>query len=448
ASPSPNATGHLIFNSVVSLLQLWPNTMWPAGHSIVPASIPAGTVLYHGWTAEEQGPGRSTDGIPKGPEWLAFDPEHAYIFCCNTLVFSTMRQLNLLYFDGSSAAKALRSGSTRNLTSMGTQNLVAWGELRPEGEHDELGRIQALCDWGRRYSLDGFVRMDLSIRVTTCRMHSGAVCLRMLLRTHQMDGAGPDSSITIIQSIVSGSWHHRDPGETRVHLDVSSLVTFYDPALQSLVGRRSGIPRFQHQLMGISSADVQAKLDELRDVLTREAGGGGVDWRSVTRVIIDRYASRLTQLDYTLRSGVLFANASEQAFAARDQLLVMLSPFYTTNDMPPRDARPDGAWLSDVVRRCSSEPVIGPTFTLDTPQERIIRKAIKETVREICRRLGLMWLDAFDIEQANERTAAHAIDGWRTHIMELMTWLDWSVWSVCRPSCALDEFCYLSTRPY
>jgi len=68
------------------------------GHSLVPATIPKGTILYHG----------RTGGIPDPPEWLAFDFEHSYLFCrqsCSMVTLQAKRDLRLVYFDGSSAAK-------------------------------------------------------------------------------------------------------------------------------------------------------------------------------------------------------------------------------------------------------------------------------------------------------------------------------------------------------
>jgi hypothetical protein len=52
------------FASLYGLLQQWPNTFFPNGHSIVPCELPAFTKLYHG----------RTDGDPPpSPEWVAFD---------------------------------------------------------------------------------------------------------------------------------------------------------------------------------------------------------------------------------------------------------------------------------------------------------------------------------------------------------------------------------------
>ena len=88
-------------------------------------------------------------------DWLAADPEHAYIFCrgkCYLYTYMTTRSLRLVYFDGSSAAKVDPSGA------MDTQDIVIWGKIHPDMAGEELIRIRELCKWGEQFQLDGFVR--------------------------------------------------------------------------------------------------------------------------------------------------------------------------------------------------------------------------------------------------------------------------------------------------
>ena len=88
-------------------------------------------------------------------DWLATDPEHAFHFCwgkCYFYTYVTTRPLRLAYFDGSSAAKVIPSGT------MDTQDIVIWGKIRPDMAWEENVRIQKLCKWGEQFNLDGFVR--------------------------------------------------------------------------------------------------------------------------------------------------------------------------------------------------------------------------------------------------------------------------------------------------
>lgn len=158
----PDPTDSLIFNSVNNLLQQWPNARYRngtphhavqticanfyTGHAIVAAFILPGTALYHG---------RTDDTVPTTPEWLATDPEHSYRFCngvCHMLTFVATREIRLVYFDGSSAAKF-------NTGAMDTQDMLARGKVaHNQNPWKEAALVADLCAWGKRYQVDGFVR--------------------------------------------------------------------------------------------------------------------------------------------------------------------------------------------------------------------------------------------------------------------------------------------------
>ncbi|KAG2353611.1 hypothetical protein BDR07DRAFT_1308913 [Suillus spraguei] len=147
--PPENATGNLIFDTVHSFLQHWPNTRYRNGHNIVPGVIPNSTLLYHGT-------GRHT--IPSEPDWTATDPEHSIHFARGgdgtgwLLTLAATRPLKVLYFDGNSAAKMSEG-------PMDTQDIIAWGEVQPERYLNERQRIKNLCRWGKEFGIDGFVRL-------------------------------------------------------------------------------------------------------------------------------------------------------------------------------------------------------------------------------------------------------------------------------------------------
>ena len=123
------------------------------GHSLVPATVPKGTILYHG---------RVDPQIPSSPDWLAFDFEHAYLLSLGSagyvISLQVKRDLRLVYFDGTSAAK-MKDGP------MDSQDVILWGRPQPDKFYSEWERINALCDWGRQFGLDGFVRMEFHLCV-------------------------------------------------------------------------------------------------------------------------------------------------------------------------------------------------------------------------------------------------------------------------------------------
>ncbi|KAI0270727.1 hypothetical protein BC834DRAFT_862929 [Gloeopeniophorella convolvens] len=480
--PHLDSTHNLLFYSVSGLLQRWSNTLRRNGHSVVPATIPAGTILYHG---------RTNGQIPNVPEWYAFDFEHSYLFCrgpCFVITLQAKRDLRLVYFDGSSAAK-MDDGP------MDSQDVVAWGKIQPEKSFSERERITALCNWGRQYGLDGFVRMEFHFEVMLCDVLDGMEVVTLLeslpknmtntpkRRPKDRDdgphkkpapfphppsapwpqpgppqttppsgwrGSLPDDRVSTFEANLAGSWHDRAPGETRVHLDYAGLVTFFDPTLRSLVDARHGKDRLRQRLAGISQHDVARVHAELHTVLTRGHGiGSGVDWASIARIVKERYAGRLDYLRYLLSPSPAFADALEQAAAARAQLLVMLAPYITTADIPRQlPASANTSWAAPVVHRCATTQTSRLPLGLFTPQKARIYAAVEGTLREICRRLVLVWVEVFDVEQAEEAEAAEAVSiGW-THIDELMTWLDWPSWVRCEGGCGPGEVCYIPEWPF
>ncbi|KAF7365934.1 hypothetical protein MVEN_00468700 [Mycena venus] len=275
ASPDANATGHLIFDTVASLLQKWPHTCYRnglvpdashsvtqadyplllfEGHSVVPGTMPVGTLLYHGRTDAE---------LLTVPEWTATDPEHSFPFCggwlngtipgCWQLTLVATRPLKVLYFDGSSAAK-IENGGT-----LDTQDLLVWGKVDPARWVDERERIDDLCARGKEFGLDGYLR-----EIMLCDFSHGVELVSAdylaspLWRPNSQStaessppGAGsldsPDdaafstANLLRFESVRAGSWHNNYPGETRVMLDLTGFVSFYDITLApSLISHRYG----------------------------------------------------------------------------------------------------------------------------------------------------------------------------------------------------------------
>ncbi|KAK3071390.1 hypothetical protein LTR53_008701 [Teratosphaeriaceae sp. CCFEE 6253] len=196
SSPSP-----LIFHSVFGLLQQWPNTFFPNGHTIAPCTIAKNTNLYHA---------RSDGSFPPGPEWFAFDPQMSYAIAglredSHQLTFRTTKEVQCLYFDGTSAS-LMDDGSmdTQMLLLLNSSAHVpdhpAWAKPPPrngshsqppcEGPHDsnctrwnpiqaEYDRAQGLCDLikqerlgGLGWGFEGIVRMNAAFELIWCNFSS------------------------------------------------------------------------------------------------------------------------------------------------------------------------------------------------------------------------------------------------------------------------------------
>ncbi|KAJ6571101.1 hypothetical protein B0H19DRAFT_937538 [Mycena capillaripes] len=480
AHPDAHSTGHLIFDTVNSLSQHWPNTRYRNGHNIIPGTVPVGTLLYHG---------RGDKNLPTVPDWTATDPEHAFQFCsdglgnasvtgCWQLTLVTTRPLKVLYFDGSSGANMRGDGT------LDAQDLLIWGKVDPARWRDDWARLHDLCTWGRKFGLDGYVRMEMDFEVMLCDFSIGVELLSadyLAAWTSRHLTPGPDlpysprdkipSAIDILQFEVirAGGWHNHYPGESRIVLDMTRFISFYDISLApSLVSHREGQERWDHRLQNISAADLVAVNTRLEQVLSPEISesGSGIDWKTQYRVLVDRYADRLELLEYLLNTTTP-DNLDERARLIQTQLRIILTPYILSSARPVRPISAsahitDNAWARPVWHGCATKHTghIHGSAALSlklTASERLLLRALDETNREICRVVVRMWaagvhagLDPLLPREADNTPSENqlVLDAWRMNLSVLMRWLDWGVWVKCRPACGSEEMCYLPTWPF
>ena len=250
---------------------------------------------------------------------------------------------------------------------------------------------------------------------------------------------------TSFEVLNSGMWHNRPPGETRVKIDYSRVVSFFDPALSSLVEARAGKPREQFRLDQISEADSKYVRGQLTDMFAREGQGSGIDWGSLTQVVVNRYGERLELLRRILQNPESDRNVTEQVAEARSQVLVMLTPYMFVSAIPPNPTGPvDRSWIDPVVKYCASTHTTWAPETLLTLQEKVIKGAIEGVLSQICTVLGDIWVGAFDSEGASVQELEELLLKWESDITELMDWLEWPIWLKCGPGCG-PEVCSRSS---
>ncbi|KAJ4480199.1 hypothetical protein J3R30DRAFT_3288251 [Lentinula aciculospora] len=496
-APSEIDTGHLVFETVNSFMQHWPNTRYRNGHNVVPGVVPPGTVLYHG---------RGDMNTPTNPEWLATDPEHSYMFCrgqtadsgCWQLTVTAIRPLKIIYFDGSAAAK-MPDGS------MDSQDILAYGKVVPEKYFSERERIKNLCEWGKDLNIDGFVRMEMDFEVMLCNFNEGVLVEPVNLRARPRGGPGrrPDGprgpgrhwhnylapvetpsnyesayavSLDVNSSTLpnsgfdgfqSGSWHRYYPGDTRIQLDLTRLVSFYDTSLvPSLVAERYGKERIKHRLLGISLEDIQTVVWKIEELSTVSDPGSGVDWATLIRLIVKRFSERLEMVQFILNSTNPDNSVTENRVLAENvqvQLIAMLQPYMLSTIKPPLDPT-SSQWVSPMYKLCATTYTSYITeSSLNsrlTSSEKLILVGVGKTTREICRIVTGLWLDGVmaglepdfykpsTIGDEDDVDLGLLLSSWKTRIFGLMKWLDWSVWLKCRPTCGLEEICSLPTWPF
>lgn len=154
-----NSTAPFIFNSLSSLLQLWPNIYHHNGHTIIPGTLKPFTLLYHA---------RKDTDPPPSPEWFAFDAEMSHTIMVlrggptYLTTYRTTKHAKVLYFDGMSAAWGTGWMDSQEVLLRGAS---AKG-MKDKDEYrwmDDWGRAQKLCDWASSKNIEGFVRMNAGL---------------------------------------------------------------------------------------------------------------------------------------------------------------------------------------------------------------------------------------------------------------------------------------------
>ncbi|TFY61120.1 hypothetical protein EVJ58_g4708 [Rhodofomes roseus] len=478
------ASSNLVFQSLASLMQLKPNSKYPNGHSIVRAGIPAGTLLYHGSMTTNY---RSRD-------WMAFDPEHAFIFALGSngtlFTFTTTRELHFIYFDGCSANK---DGGV-----VDTQDIFFWGDLRRTGNSilDEIARINDGCEWAKSHGIDGFIRMEWDFEIMYCDFSQGVEVVSAVRTnngvpdqhqfhdlvlpvttptTEQLSGQRSSRALyhglwrddflmskpprnpvnrttlippkgwkgtlpfTFLESRHAGAWHNDFPGELRVRVYPSTIISFFDPALTSLVDARRSQKREDYRAGNISEPDIARVRADIAEMMSRDwspGARGDVDWVGLAHVVQDRFAYRLPYMHYLLHSPA--TNVSERLEVVRKQLVASLIPY-----MPRHDHIGTNVWFADTARGCAESFTKALPVERLTKQEILLKNAVDEVLHEICRVYTEAWADAFDAEGKSEDVLTGFMHEWSGQFDELMEWLDWPVWTKCDPACGPDEYCLL-----
>ncbi|KAL5343378.1 hypothetical protein BJX70DRAFT_385528 [Aspergillus crustosus] len=300
---SPNANH--IFNAIHSSKRQWGSSLNHNGMSFFLATVSEGTRLYHGdW---------QSDPI-QGPEWLAFEPEHALVFNHRfphkpprdgsplpppfqqesqqvidqadevqdgfLHTFAAAKDLRLLYVDGMSA------GKTTNGT-MDSQDHILF-KMDQEGGggwNDEHKRAELFCSmaqekWDGR--LDGLLRMEAGFEIILCDFSDLEVLKVARVRPSDKGVPGvpgvPGGDIGMrarrlwLPVVASRYWKI---GGDRVRLNYEHLVTAYSYGLDLFPDGELSLPRLEHlssgelEPLGVST-DWQAVADmaDIEDIVT------------------------------------------------------------------------------------------------------------------------------------------------------------------------------------
>jgi hypothetical protein len=489
-----------IFNAVQSAMRQWGGSVHHNGLSAYPATIPKGTLLYHGARDNE---------VPEVPEWLALEVEHAEMFSKvmrgmkdrwppkkrpgqepgesseadsdspptepQAMVDSRLaqiplerrshraendtklgpsvrgyfhtyqanRDLRLLYLDGQSAANS-------DLGTLDLGDMVV--RLNASMDHslwDEWERGDDLCRAATKWGLDGIIRMEVGFEVVFCDFSNGLDLVSVLRRPFVNEFNG-NETMPLFEVIRAVSHRYDGIGADRVALDFSSMVSafFFPVNVTNPDEKRQELPRIKtnkHEDL----LSIRRRLDEV--LLAQPNDKESINWQGVTDMIVLRYAERIAYLD--------LENITPGDFIS--QILVVTNTYVNYPPLPDDlSLLVSDNMTTDALERCINHYDLPTTIKRPTwsPEDSLIHTAIETVTKSICSTL-------FEIREHLLEAQPNFILGGRNVVDErddkllqavklgqgmirgLKSDLAWSTWKRCR-SCAIDEVCFIAMFPF
>ncbi|KAI1777979.1 hypothetical protein F4818DRAFT_331470 [Hypoxylon cercidicola] len=440
--------GPQIFNALHNAMREFGSALHHNGMSLFPAVIPEGVTLYHGAETRE---------VPKKPDWLAFEIEHAEAFARSwgrprnrtdgkhylnspgfaihaqlqegeppkyppsvsrpghLHVYQARRPLNVLYIDGTSAGKT-------DMGTIDTQDILLL-DHRDRTPWDDFGRADELCSLAEEWKIDGFIRMEPGFEIIYCDFTNGLKQLSATQRPERSDPGNVNStSITMFEWARAASQRYQSIGSSRVLLDYSSMLSafFYPTNLTNPDPERPELPR----LVEASDEELRVMRQHVADSVARSMSRGKepLNWQGVTDMITTRYASRLPliaqagsidilrdEVNHLLNTHIDYSEADTSYFAAQQRC----TEFY----FQPVQAR--------------------------TPEDKLIYAAIESTAAAICAALFQARKLVVEDPEADESAAFSAAKAVVANLMETLRWSEWKECGKCQP----DEVCFVAMWP-
>ncbi|RFU30213.1 hypothetical protein B7463_g6130, partial [Scytalidium lignicola] len=407
-----------IFTAIHSAMRQWGSSLKHNGMSFFPATVPKGTLLYHGAGTAER---------VTGMEWLAFEIEHATMFAWKRVgggrgpdqpppeikpgyihVYQANRPLKLLYIDGMAAAKSL-------LGTLDTQDKLLLDGTNIQ-THDDYSRGRSLCEWGSKWNIDGIIRMEGGFEIIYCDFSDGLDFV-----SHNRVSAFRSRVFSLFEYVRSVSMRYAGIGASRVSLDYSSMVSVYyfetnltnpDPSMD--------IPRLTY----LSPSDLSSIRIEVEKLFDRPQPHLSIDWQGVVDLVVTRYSDRLQYL----ATGPSY----DQLLAAIGTLLNL----YIDYGAP---------WNETAALESCTLHYLQPV-SLSTSQDTQIYIAVSTVTARICSTLfevRKLLLSDQDSGMDHEEIVTKAVNMTK----ELIAWLDWSTWTTCG-QCQYEEVCFVAFFPY
>ncbi|XXH04570.1 hypothetical protein Hte_010987 [Hypoxylon texense] len=448
---SARKNGPQIFNALHNAMREFGSALHHNGMSLFPAVIPEGVILYHGDGTKE---------VPKKPDWLAFEIEHAEAFARSwgrprndtdgkrypdplelaiqaqlheggnppkypppfeykpghLHVYQARRPLNVLYIDGTSAGKTdMGTVDTQDILLLDHRDRSPWGDFE---------RADELCSLAREWKIDGFIRMEPGFEIIYCDFTNGLRQLSANQRPERDDpGMVNSSSISMFEWARAAAQRYQGIGSSRVLLDYSSMFSafFYPTNLTNPDAERPELPR----LVGASDDELRVMREHITDSIARSISHRHepLNWQGVTDMIVTRYASRLPFIAQAYSVDIL-----------RDEVNHLLNTHI--------DYSEDDDGFSAAQQRCAEfylQPVQARTL-----EDQLLYVAIESTTAAICAALFTARKLVVEDSESDESAAFSAAKEVVSNLTQTLSWYEWKECGRCQP----DEVCFIAMWPF
>jgi hypothetical protein len=481
---------YMVFNEIHSAGRLWGSSLYHNGFGFFPATVPAGTMFYHG---------SRQNVTPAGLEWLAFDIEHAENFGRSFRykpgrghhppvslsdknkpeqdddlppeegfrdelrrrneratreklhirdddekgevnvrgylhLYQTTRELNLLLLDGLSAGK----------TGMGTldsQDLVLREDKGDNERFNEWNRARDLCKIATEWGLDGFVRMELGVEVIKCDFSNDLDLINMM-RTEMREDMMAKQGLTAFQWVRAVGERYDDIGADRLRIDFSSMVSglFFPINISNTDPERPDLKRLD-----------AATLEDLVDIkvylkgVLRQPRRFTVNWQGVVDLVVNRYSKRIALMAYEQLPSHHFINEVEAATTTWYDAPPLADDIYSTQKGSKNRT-------ADAIEECRIH-YLRPALLVKgkwSVEDRMIYISLDTVLETICNTLYSVRSHLLRVSKRDGEDDAElekAVQHGRVVMRELMGELGWSTWKKPQ-ACAPDEVSVVAMWPF
>ncbi|KAK7402971.1 hypothetical protein QQX98_011281 [Neonectria punicea] len=489
---SAKENANRVFNAIHSAGRQWGSSLYHNGFGFFPAVMPMGTLLFHGdWN----------NTVPVGPEWLAFEIEHAEGFARSHQRGSrrrpgfpggrkpedpnhpppplkghsnhqeplsgseeTRQELRRRHDDhgpddDGDENKTIRGylhtyqakrdlnllyidGMSAGKTGMGTldsQDLLLRENTTNHQQpgFNEIPRALDLCDLAGEWGYDGLVRMEAGFEVIYCDFTNGLNLISMMRTMMPEDKVGDDSLAQFQWARAVGE-RYNGLGADRLRIDFSSMVSgLFFPI--NITSTDIERP----DLVRLESAGLPALKDiktYLADVATQPRRFT-VNWQGVVDLIVGRFAKRIDSMTSDALSWKLFVDEIESITATWFDAAPLPDDISLADEGVNRTA--------DAIFRCRKHFLRPATINWEkwSFEDELIFTSIDTVMGNVCSTLFSVRDQLYDASARGDSRLQKAAKAGRTLVRNLMEDLAWTIWAQEQP-CPTGEVLFIAMWPF